>query len=79
MDLGRSVGQVSGRCSAAQAAEAAVAARSRSSPSEEVFKPKPREVSACCIERAQRCYGRPNYAITSSYQWTAFNVYPMQN
>jgi len=72
----------SGRCSAAQAAEAAVPAMSRSRsarPSEAVFKPKPHEVSACYIERAQRCYGRPNYAMTLSYQWTAFNVYLMQN
>jgi len=64
-----------------QAAEAAVAARSRSQawPLDVVFKPKPREVSACYIERAQHCYGRPNYAMTTSYQWTAFNVYLMQN
>jgi len=56
-----------------KAAEAAVAARSRSRawPSDVVFKPKPREVSACDIERAQHCYGRPNYAMTTSYQWTA--------
>ena len=25
------------------------------------------------------CYGRPNYAMTSSYQWTSINVYLMQN
>ena len=57
-----------------QAAEAAVVARSRSRALllDVVFKPKPREVSACC-------YGRPNYAMTTSYQWTAFNVYLVQN
>jgi len=46
-----------------QATEAAVAARSRSQawPLDVVFKPKTREVSACYIERAQHCYGRPNY------------------
>jgi len=37
------------------------------------------QVSACYIERAQRCYGRPNYAMTLSYQWTAFNAYLIQN
>ena len=56
----------SGWCSAAQAAEAAVAARSRlhrAWPSEAVYKSKPREILACYIERVQRCCGCDGYCL----------------